>query len=104
MKLIFCLNCTDVVRLTTDKKECRCGKSGGYYLADGLNAAIWGSALPLGFANGSFVDAIRNQPKEGMGERFEAFVIPKECPTIVYHEKKPSEIKTVTRKSRGKAS
>lgn len=38
--------------------------------------------MPLGIANSSFIDALKNQPEEGMGKRFEAFVIPKQCPTL----------------------
>lgn len=38
--------------------------------------------MPLGISNPSFVDALKKQPEEGMGCRFEAFVIPKKCPTL----------------------
>ena len=40
--------------------------------------------MPLGFANGSLVDAIKNQPVESdKGEAFRAFVIPKACKTFI---------------------
>jgi hypothetical protein len=81
MKLIYCPNCYDIVKCQKTDRTCQCGQSGGRYLDD-LNAIYWGKAIPLGLANSSFVRALRNQPDEGMGERFEAFVIPKICPTF----------------------
>ena len=80
MKLILCPHCQDVRKLDAELTICRCGKSCGKYLND-LDAVYGGSAIPLGFENSSLVSAIRHQPKQGMGERFTAFVIPKECPT-----------------------
>lgn len=62
---------------------CECGRSYGQYHEDGLHATIGGGdAVPLGFANSTLVRALENQPEEGMGKRFEAFVIPKKCPTV----------------------
>jgi hypothetical protein len=62
---------------------CQCRESGGRYSTDGLKAVIWGDAIPIGFCNSSFIKALQNRPQEeGMGERFEAFVIPVECATI----------------------
>lgn len=81
MKLILCRRCLDVLRLRFDKRECACGASWGVY-NDDLNATIGGQAIPLGFANSSFVAAVQDQPESGLGRRFEAFVIPKQCPTI----------------------
>jgi hypothetical protein len=82
MKLILCPVCQDVRKLRQTATTCQCGASWGYYEKDGLNATIGGKAIPLGFANSSLVAAIKNRPQEGWGERFEAFVIPVECPTI----------------------
>lgn len=82
MKLLFCPKCEDVVRLHRKPRSCMCKKCGGYYQKDGLNAIIWGKPIPLGFENGSFIAALNNQPEEGLGARFDAFVIPKVCPTI----------------------
>jgi len=39
-------------------------------------------AITIGFANSSLIKAINNQPLNGMGENFTAFVIPKICPTF----------------------
>ena len=85
MKLIFCPHCHDVRRLFPGSiTTCRCGKSSGRYLADGLHAEIAGDAIPLGILNGSFAAAVRARPEEGRAERFEAFVIPRDCPTVGY--------------------
>ncbi len=82
MKLIYCPACDDVVKLDTTVRACKCETSWGYCKANGLNALYFGLAIPLGFANSTLVQAIRNRPDEGRGERFEAFVIPKSCPTF----------------------
>ena len=82
MKLLFCNKCHDVFRLDRDARKCHCGAVGGKYVND-LNAEYYGEdAVALGFANNTFTDAVCNQPQSGMGERFTAFVIPKECDTI----------------------
>jgi hypothetical protein len=81
MKLIYCPACEDIVKCQKSGRTCQCGASGGRY-TDSLNAIYWGEAVPLGLANSSFVQALRQQPESGMGSRFEAFVIPKICPTF----------------------
>jgi hypothetical protein len=82
VKLIVCPACWDVRALAVGKvRTCECGASGGRYVDD-LNAEIWGRAIPLGFANGSFRVALLNQPQAGDGARFVAFVIPRECDTV----------------------
>jgi hypothetical protein len=83
MKLLFCKNCQDVIRLQQEEtRTCKCGKVSGKYL-DELNAIYSGDdAVPMGIANGSFVEALHNQPEDGWGEVFTAFVIPKNCYTF----------------------
>lgn len=83
MKLVYCLLCKDTVRLVDAVRECACGETGGLYL-DGINAVYWGgrAAVPLGFANASFVDAVLAQPRSGLGREFTAFVIARECDTM----------------------
>ncbi len=83
MKLILCTKCHDVVKGDYRKRTCKCGLSGIRYSKNGYNAVYWGPSIPLGFANSSLTKAVTNQPAEGMGERFEAFVIPKSCPTFL---------------------
>jgi len=83
VKLLFCPVCQDVIKLGKDKKRfCECGESAGHYLEDGINANIYGRAIPIGFQNKSFVDALHYRPEDGWGEKFKAFVIPRECDTI----------------------
>ena len=81
MKLLFCPRCQDVIKLRHTKTVCECGSSWGQYV-DKLNAKIGGMTISLGFNNFSFHMAIVDRPLEGMGKGFEAFVIPKRCPTI----------------------
>lgn len=82
MKLLYCQSCDDVFNLTFETKTCACGKTKGRYL-DSLNAQYEGeTAIPLGFANKSFIEAIRNQPDIDWGRNFTAFVIEKECKTF----------------------
>lgn len=79
----MCLNCHDLFNLDFNEKVCRCGSVKGRY-TDQLNAVYSGEhAVPLGFTNTSLIKAIQNQPKDGVGEQFTAFVIPQECPTFV---------------------
>lgn len=83
MKLIFCHKCGDVVCLIKEEPRfCKCRESVGQYI-NNLDAWYEGKhAVPLGFNNFSLINALGKQPKDGMGERFEAFVIPKVCPTF----------------------
>lgn len=86
MKLLYCPNCKDITRLWVGaRSHCKCGKSSGYYKADGLNARYEGEAIPIGIDNSSFAEALRNQPMVAkFGRRFTAFVIPKYADTIDY--------------------
>lgn len=81
MKLIYCPECHDIIKLNYGLHECICKSSWGHY-TDTLNAVYGGQAIPLGIHNKSFVQAIKNQSNSGLGERFEAFVIPRHCDTF----------------------
>ena len=92
MKLIFCTQCDDVRKLSSVQVTCKCGESWGHYREDGVVAEIGGKAVPIGFYNPSLSKALRQRPQSGQGARFEAFVIPRECPsihqsTVVLHRK-----------------
>ena len=84
MKLLFCNTCRDIVKLSRTTRTCQCGATGGHYREDGVNAIYYGPAIPLGFANSSFYEAIDGQPEYGEGYRYTSFVIPKVCPTMVH--------------------
>lgn len=52
MKLLFCPNCGDVVRLIPTRwRRCVCRQSGGQYNADGMTATAGGKAHVLGIGN-----------------------------------------------------
>ena len=82
MKLLFCRNCEDVVRLVDSTRSCSCGWCKGKYI-DEINAVYSGTfAVPLGVTNSSLTEAIANRPQSGLGSRLCTFVIPIECPTF----------------------
>ena len=99
MKLICCAKCNQVFNLSFDYKECNGGHGGGQYV-DNLNAKVWGAItniFVLGFANTSFIGALRDQLNEGdraadfyyagkmtpKGREFTAFVIPEAADSII---------------------
>jgi hypothetical protein len=89
VKLIYCLECRDVVALKMQERTCLCGKSRGAYGTDGLHAWISGPVIPIGFANPSFREAIQNQPETGLGKDFCAFIIQQKCDTIQVIKTRP---------------
>lgn len=93
MKLIMCKSCRDVFNIKYKKiKTCSCGESSGYY-ADSTNATYDGPCILIGFENISFTEAISLCPKEGLGQRFDAFIIPFKCKT--FKKKKGPQPKVV---------
>ena len=77
MKLLFCKDCQDIIRLIDTKRTCRCGKVSGKYI-DNIHVVYSGdNAVPIGFANSTLRNAVLNQPIQGMGKEFIAFVMPK---------------------------
>jgi hypothetical protein len=95
VKLIFCNNCRDIVKLKHESRNCECGESGGRYIDD-LYAEVWGPCIKIGFANGSFLNALYLQTVKGdldkkmdyggeqvtMGRDFKAFIIPESAKTM----------------------
>lgn len=81
MKLLFCNDCYSVFSLSNKTKKCDCSKSSGKY-TDDLNATYKGNCIPIGFHNTDFLISLQNQPLDGWGVDFKAFVIPKECKTF----------------------
>ncbi len=80
MKLIFCLNCCDIVLLVTHRiRWCRCGLSGGYYTSektDGCNnhAEYFGLAKPIGINNKEFFKALKESAEDNSKPvKFDAF-------------------------------
>lgn len=86
MKLILCVDCSDIFKLDIIPRKCKCGKCGGQYL-DHVNATYYGdSAIPIGLDNYSLVAALKAQPEKGLGREFNAFVIPKICKSMKKEE------------------
>jgi len=82
MKLLMCKKCGDIFNLTFEEKQCKCGDTKGKYV-NKLKATYSGEhAIPLGFTNDTLINAICNQPLDGEGEYFKAFVIPENCDTF----------------------
>lgn len=62
MKLLFCTECEDIIRLKTGNlKKCDCGRISGRYI-DEINAVYSGPAYPIGIDNNYFAQAIRCYP------------------------------------------
>ena len=91
MKLLLCLDCTDIFVLRDINRTCICGKSSGKYIDD-LNAEIKGNCKAIGFANDSFSTAYRIQKMDDeanngtdsccSGVEFTAFFIPENAKSI----------------------
>ncbi len=84
MKLVQCSVCGDLFNLTGIEKQCSCGKSSGLYI-NGIDAWVRGPVLVLGISNPSYDKARERhnkQPNMERGWRFEAFIIPKNAPTV----------------------
>jgi len=81
MKLIYCPECQDIVKLTREDRTCLCGKSHGRYLND-FDALYGGEAVPLFIDNPSFLRALASRPFMGGGRAFVAGVAPQACSTF----------------------
>lgn len=84
MKLIYCPECRDIVKLRWDGiRFCVCRESWGEYI-NYQDAQIGGVAIPISIVDASLADAICGRPEidPGYGRRFDAFVIPRNCPTV----------------------
>lgn len=86
MKILYCLKCNDMIRLSCNPKACSCGESVGLYLKDGLHAVYFGEkAIPLGINNHQFTQAVRfwqNSPYDVPGPEFDMFIISKDSDRI----------------------
>lgn len=94
MKLLLCKKCNDIFPLCRRKRHCECKVTGGQYYSDGLHACYWGRwAVPLGFANDSFITAVKERTFVASKE-FTAFVIEKDCRTFakVANAKSPASM------------
>ena len=87
MKLLMCLKCSDVFSLKVKQNRvCSCGETSGMYV-DNINAVYSGYSLMLGFNNSSLTTQIlthhvQGDRSDGLGHRFEAFIIPDKAPSV----------------------
>lgn len=87
MKLLYCRRCRDIIKLSLQLKSCECGACKGMYSDERQAQYVGEFAVPLGIRNSTFLEAINNQPatnnEDGLSDVFfDAFVIPKVCPTL----------------------
>jgi hypothetical protein len=59
MKLLFCLECQDIVRLSPERRTCRCGRAWGQYLEDNRTTVQTRNSLSLAIAGPDFDRAIK---------------------------------------------
>lgn len=66
MKLLYCDNCQDIVRVGLSRwRTCFCGRVGGQYNEDGVTATIGGPARVFGIANPFFMPGFaKKTPQE----------------------------------------
>ena len=84
MKLIFCQECQDVIKLLSAERSCSCGNSGGRYLEDLITAEIWGAAVPIKIENDDFLGALprTREGAEPAERRFEASIFSEQTSEI----------------------
>ncbi len=58
MKLLFCMECGDVVRLFPEQRSCKCGKSWGMYEDDNATTVQTTHSISLGIHNQDFHQAV----------------------------------------------
>ena len=85
MKLLLCKGCQDIVRpIIGIERFCQCGACSIVGQHDNVTVSYSGEkAVIIGFNNSSLIRAVANQPEEGMGKDFIAFVIPKKCSSVI---------------------
>lgn len=91
MKLLCCLECSDIFSLSRKLKTCSCKKTKGQYIDD-INAEISGTCQPIGFENKSFKTAYKIQLIEDANNKekatpcegilFDAFFIPESATSV----------------------
>jgi hypothetical protein len=97
MKLLFCGHCQDVVRLFSERRSCKCGRSWGRYLGDNSTTVQTECSLSLAFHNGDFWPAIQALLKDREVGRagfsplfwFRAWINPDSEPDVRYTAEEP---------------
>jgi len=77
MKLLFCVDCGDVVRIINKwPLSCLCDKHRGKYLSDNITAVVTKGCMIVGIDNNSFMNAaigIQNLLNRGHKTRFDLY-------------------------------
>lgn len=81
MKLLYCLECHDVVRLHRKTRACECGLTGGRYVDDS-QAEVFGDGVPFALQNTDFHAALTRRTDDWPGTWFRGFVIPRNADNI----------------------
>lgn len=89
MKLFYCMDCQDLIKVTTTHvRSCECGNMRGLY-TDKLNAVFTSvntNYALLGYSNQTFKSALDKYFSTGSpdnwGINFSSFVIPEPCETF----------------------
>ena len=87
MKLLFCQDCKDIIRLFRERRYCKCQKVSGYYTND-TEAVFRGKPILIGIDNKSFAESIKLKNILKTSNFFEVFVIGKDCITFRPENKK----------------
>lgn len=90
MKLLFCPECNDIIKIQRSDRSCLCFASGGRYFGDDPDnneVAIWGKAIVLGVSNQSFHEAYRARQRHLSTEYFDAWFFSEKAPHITRYEK-----------------
>lgn len=86
MKVIFCPECEDLVKLKRFKRHCLCKKSWGTYKEDSYHCLIGGKAIPIGIGNRLFHLCLMNRVSDGQAPEFKGFVIPYNAKSLTVEE------------------
>lgn len=58
MKLLFCLDCGDVVQMRPEPRSCVCGRASGRYLEDGATVEQTAGSVSIALHNHDLRDAL----------------------------------------------
>jgi len=89
MKLILCVECEDVVKLSRKLRSCKCGRAKGMYL-DNVKAVVNEDALVLGIDNNSLLDAIRFSDLDDVMSETELMAMTRIDAFIIFPTKAPN--------------
>lgn len=98
MKLLYCIDCEDMIRLIPNEiRSCRCGKTKGKYESDGRYAVVNGNGISIAISNHSLLNLLlyleENQTELDRVFNIECWARPHEHPTLNKHTFVNSDLK-----------